>query len=133
MERGGQDPPLQDRRVVPVEMHAFAIRNPETNEIVAFANISRDISERKAMEREMIKAQKLESIGILAGGIAHDFNNLLSAIAGILLIEVQVSPGRKSARSCRRPGKRSSREGSDPAAPYLLQGGEPGQEADRHR
>jgi len=36
---------------VPVEMHAFAIRNPETNEIVAFANISRDISERKAMER----------------------------------------------------------------------------------
>ena len=79
---------------VPVEMHAFAIRNPKTDEIIAFANISRDISERKAMEREMIKGQKLESIGILAGGIAHDFNNLLSAIAGyISLIEVQVAPG----------------------------------------
>jgi PAS domain S-box-containing protein len=78
---------------IPVEMHAFAIRNPKTNEIIAFANISRDISERKAMEREMIKGQKLESIGLLAGGIAHDFNNLLSAIAGyISLIEVQVAP-----------------------------------------
>ena len=91
---------------VPVEMHAFAIRNPETNEIVAFANISRDISERKAMEREMIKGQKLESIGILAGGIAHDFNNLLSAIAGyISLIEVQVSPGTEIGALLSKAGK----------------------------
>lgn len=91
---------------VPVEMHAFAIRNPKTNEIVAFANISRDISERKAMEREMIKGQKLESIGILAGGIAHDFNNLLSAIAGyISLIEMQVSPGTEIGALLSKAGK----------------------------
>jgi len=43
---------------------------------------SRDITERKKMEEELIKAQKLESIGILAGGIAHDFNNILTAILG---------------------------------------------------
>jgi len=48
----------------------------------ALMAIARDITERKRMEEELQRIQKLESIGILAGGIAHDFNNLLTAIAG---------------------------------------------------
>ncbi len=43
---------------------------------------SRDITERKKIEEELIKAEKIESIGVLAGGIAHDFNNLLTSIMG---------------------------------------------------
>ena len=39
-----------------------------------------DISERKKMEEALLRAKKLESIGILGGGIAHDFNNILTAI-----------------------------------------------------
>ncbi|MCI0496165.1 ATP-binding protein [candidate division KSB1 bacterium] len=41
-----------------------------------------DITEKRAIEDELITARKLESIGILAGGIAHDFNNILTAILG---------------------------------------------------
>ncbi|MBI4698569.1 MAG: response regulator, partial [Nitrospirae bacterium] len=42
----------------------------------------RDITERKKMEEEHRKIEKLESIGIMAGGIAHDFNNILTTILG---------------------------------------------------
>ena len=42
----------------------------------------RDITERKMVENELIRASKLESVSVLAGGIAHDFNNLLTAILG---------------------------------------------------
>ena len=42
----------------------------------------KDVTEKKRLEAEIIKARKLESVGILAGGIAHDFNNILTAILG---------------------------------------------------
>jgi PAS domain S-box-containing protein len=51
-----------------------------------------DISDRKILERQLIHAQKMQSMGTLAGGIAHNFNNLLMGIQGnasIALLDVK--------------------------------------------
>lgn len=44
--------------------------------------VLRDVTERRKMEKELIKSMKIESLGIFAGGLAHDFNNLLTAVMG---------------------------------------------------
>ena len=59
-----------------------------------FIDIMRDITERKQLEQERQKIDKLESIGTLAGGIAHDFNNILTTIMGnISLAQRYAEPG----------------------------------------
>ncbi|MBI5192341.1 MAG: response regulator [Nitrospirae bacterium] len=61
--------------------------------ILGVVGIIRDITKVKKMEAELLKAQKLESLGILAGGIAHDFNNFLTGIMGnIYLAKLSISP-----------------------------------------
>jgi two-component system, cell cycle sensor histidine kinase and response regulator CckA len=76
-----------------VELSIAAMRDPEGRPY-AFIGISRDIADRKRLEEEIQKRQKLDSLGVLAGGIAHDFNNILTAILGnISLARVSLPAG----------------------------------------
>ena len=63
-------------------------------ELISVYSLVLDITEQKRMEEELLRAQKIESIGILAGGIAHDFNNLLASIMGYIEL----------AKECAQPG-----------------------------
>jgi PAS domain S-box-containing protein len=64
------------------------IRN-EAGELIGYAKITRDITERKEaheklleVQKQLADSQKLDALGQLTGGVAHDFNNLLMIIAG---------------------------------------------------
>lgn len=50
--------------------------------IIGVVLVYRDVTKTRRIEKELLKIEKLESLGLLAGGIAHDFNNLLAGIVG---------------------------------------------------
>ena len=60
----------------------YSTESPNPNHFLGTQAIARDISELKKMESELLQAQKMQAVGLLAGGVAHDFNNLLTVILG---------------------------------------------------
>ena len=78
------------------------------SEIIGAVLVFRDITEKRKMEEELVKVQKLESLGVLAGGIAHDFNNFLTAIIGNLsLAKLDTAPSARTLTSLNEMEKAS--------------------------
>jgi PAS domain S-box-containing protein len=77
----------------------------EAGDIIGYAKITRDITERLKAQRELeetrqalLQSQKLDAIGKLTGGVAHDFNNLLMAVLGSLeLLRKRLPPDPRAA------------------------------------
>jgi len=97
----------KDGTLISVEITTFPVTTKGKLEVIG---IARDITERRKLQEEEQKIEKLESIGTLAGGIAHDFNNLLTGILGnISLAERHVEPKGKAAERLLEAKKASLR------------------------
>lgn len=84
----------------------------EDNTILGTVLIFRDVTEKRKMEEDILrlKAEKMESISVLAGGIAHDFNNILTAILGnITVAKMHKTCGEEVARLLTEAEKASMR------------------------
>lgn len=80
--------------------------------IIGTVLVFRDITEKRKIEEKISKAEKIESLGVLAGGIAHDFNNLLNAIIGnIDLAKMSLDPGQEAYETLIRAEKATLRAG----------------------
>jgi PAS domain S-box-containing protein len=69
----------KDHRNLVIESHRVLVRDAE-GQPKSVLIINTDVTEKKKIEAQFMRAQRMESIGVLAGGIAHDLNNILSPI-----------------------------------------------------
>ena len=84
----------------------------EEGETTGFLSIVTDITEKKKLEQQFLRAQRIESVGTLAGGIAHDLNNVLTPI--LMSIELLRLPSTDERRLSILAGiEGSARRGAD--------------------
>jgi PAS domain S-box-containing protein len=78
----------KDGSLVDVVLSVAPIADPEGRPVGSIG-VMADITQRKQLHEQLVQAQKMEAVGLLAGGIAHDFNNLLTVIGGRSTLLVQ--------------------------------------------
>jgi two-component system cell cycle sensor histidine kinase/response regulator CckA len=81
----------KDGSIVWIDLTVSILREP-SGEPKYFIAVVQDITGRKQLEQELLHAQRMEGVGLLAGGIAHDFNNLLTVIGGRSLLALAKLP-----------------------------------------
>src|SRR4029077_4727628 len=90
-----------------------------SGEVMGTASIAADITDRVRLEKQLLRAQRMESLGTLAGGIAHDLNNiLLPILMGVTLLK-RFDPNEPSRKAIENI-ERSVRRGSEMVKQVLL-------------
>ncbi|HEX2924030.1 MAG TPA: PAS domain S-box protein, partial [Chloroflexota bacterium] len=73
----------------------------ETGKVTGLVTVSRDITERRQLEEQLLRAQRLETAGRIAGQVAHDFNNLLAPMTAYPeLIKLQLPKDHPAVQYC---------------------------------
>jgi len=92
-----------------VSLNILPVENEEYRSVIVILN---DVSERKRMESQLRRAQKMEAIGTLAGGVAHDLNNILSGLVSypdLLLMDIaQDNPLREPLITIQKSGEKAA-------------------------
>jgi len=108
----------KDGIIIPIEIRTYLMKDTEGQPSGMWAFI-RDVSERKLAEEERKKleaqlqrSQKMEAVGTLAGGVAHDLNNILSGLVSypeLILMDIpEESPLRKPILTIQKSGERAA-------------------------
>ncbi|MGD9215522.1 MAG: ATP-binding protein [Desulfobacteraceae bacterium] len=71
-----------DRKLLDIEYTPHYEKGQKEKTVSGYVECTRDITDIKKLEAQLLQTCKMEAIGMLAGGIAHDFNNILSAVMG---------------------------------------------------
>lgn len=111
-------------KIVSISVSPLHDRNSMISGVVL---VLRDITEKKALENELFKVQKLESLGLLAGGIAHDFNNILTAILANISLATCLIPPANAAHTRLDQAEKAAGRAADLARQLLTfaKGGKP--------
>jgi len=117
MERQGRQPAVYrarraDGSVGWYESTARMVTHEDTHQPWRIVAVTRDITERRALEQHVQQSNKMEALGRLAGGIAHDFNNILTVISGhaemLTSMLEQGGPEREHAEHVREAARRAA-------------------------
>jgi PAS domain S-box-containing protein len=91
----------------------------DDGKIIGILGSYEDITQQKRAEEELIKSQKIESLGIISGGIAHDFNNVLMVMLGNISLAKLLLPATDQAYAYLQLAEEASQKAKDLALQFL--------------
>ncbi len=82
-----------EKRIIKEYSRPFV--DQKTGKVIEIIGAIKDVTEERALRKQLFQAQKMDALGLLAAGVAHDFNNILTAILGYVdIIKAEIPPAK---------------------------------------